>query len=411
MDYGLIGYPLGHSYSPEIHAALGDYAYTLRELKPEELPDFFARRDFRGINVTIPYKQTVIPYLDELTPAAKCIGAVNTVVNRNGRLLGDNTDLAGMLALLERLEIKDLTGKKVLIPGTGGTSRTAFHAAEKLRAGEIIRVSHTGQPGAVSYREAADNHRNAALLINTTPVGMYPHGEEQPLSLDGFDRLEAVADAVYNPLRTELVLSARERGIKAEGGLFMLAAQAVYANALFFERPVRDEMIDRSYRTLLQKKRNLVLIGMPSSGKTTVGRALAKRLGLAFADTDERILREIGMPIRDYFEKYGETAFRDAESRVIRALSDSTGTVIATGGGAVLRQENVRALKRNGLAVFLNRAPEHLMPTDDRPLSSGREQLLKLYEQRLPVYQSASDITVPNNGTADAVVNTICGVL
>ena len=409
MEYGLIGRSLLHSYSPEIHAVLGDYDYALRELSPEELPRFLASRDFKAVNVTIPYKETVMAWLDEVSPSARAIGAVNTIVNRGGKLRGDNTDLAGMLALLERLGIRDLAGKKVLILGTGGTSKTACAAAGILHAGEILRVSRSVRPDAVSYEEAVTRHRDARLIINTTPVGMFPRGEECPLSPDGFDELEALADAVYNPLRTELVLSAQERGIPSSGGLFMLAAQAVYAAGLFFDRPADSALIDRAYRAVLCRKQNIVLIGMPSSGKTTVGRALAERLGLAFADTDEIILQEIGMPIRDYFARYGEAAFRDAESRVIRELSARTGTVIATGGGAILRRENVRALKRNGRVIFLDRDPGALCATEDRPLSSRREQLLSLYEERYPRYQAAADMTVDNNGGADAAVNTICG--
>ena len=224
MNCGLIGYPLGHSYSPQIHRALADYDYRLWPLKPEELEPFLARRDFAGINVTIPYKERVIPYLDQLSDTARAIGAVNTVVNRDGKLYGDNTDLAGMLALIRRMGLV-LSGKKVLILGTGGTSKTARAAASQLGAAEVYRVSRSGRDGAVTYRQAAELHGDVACIINTTPCGMYPDLGGCPVELDSFPCLEGVVDVIYNPLRSELVLGARQRGIPAEGGLYMLAAQ------------------------------------------------------------------------------------------------------------------------------------------------------------------------------------------
>ena len=285
MICGLIGYPLGHSYSPQIHRALADYDYRLWPLKPEELEPFFARRDFAGINVTIPYKERVIPYLDQLSDTARAIGAVNTVVNRDGKLYGDNTDLAGILALIRRMGLV-LSGKKVLILGTGGTSKTARAAASQLGAAEVYRVSRSGRDGAVTYRQAEEEHRDAACIINTTPCGMYPDLGGCPVELDGFPCLEGVVDVIYNPLRSELVLGARQRGIPAEGGLYMLAAQAAYASALFRGCEATEGDIELAYRTVLHRMENIVLIGMPSSGKTTVGRLLAQRTGKEFVDTD-----------------------------------------------------------------------------------------------------------------------------
>lgn len=300
MNCGLIGYPLGHSYSCQIHHALADYDYHLWELRPEELASFLKKRGFAGINVTIPYKEQVIPYLDGLSDTARAVGAVNTVVNRDGRLLGDNTDLPGMLALIRHLGL-ELSGKKVLILGTGGTSKTARVAAMRLGAAEICRVSRSGRGDAVTYEQAAGKHGDAAFVINTTPCGMYPDLEGCPLELERFPRLEGVVDAVYNPLRSNLVLNARRRGIAAEGGLYMLAAQAVYASALFRGCEATREEIDLAYDTVLRQMENVVLIGMPSSGKTTVGRLLAQRADKEFVDTDAMVEQAAGMSIPAYF--------------------------------------------------------------------------------------------------------------
>ena len=276
MKCGLIGRKLGHSYSPRIHKVLADYDYHLWELEPEQLEAFLHGRDFVGINVTIPYKQSVIPFLDEISDRAKTIGAVNTIVNRQGRLYGDNTDFFGMTALIGRLQL-ELSGKKVLILGTGGTSRTARAAALHLGAAEVYRLSRSGREGAITYEQAAALHKDAACVINTTPCGMYPAVEDCPLDLDSFPYLEGVVDAVYNPLRTNLVLAAQKRGIAAEGGLYMLAAQAAYASALFRGCEATAAEIDLAYQTVRYQMENIVLIGMPSSGKTTVGRLLAEK--------------------------------------------------------------------------------------------------------------------------------------
>ena len=276
MTCGLIGRRLGHSYSPQIHRALADYDYKLWELEPEELETFFRHQDFTGVNVTIPYKQAVIPLLDEFSETARAIGAVNTVVRRGGKLYGDNTDFAGMAALIHRIMLS-LEGKKVLILGTGGTSKTAVAVARSLGAAEVYRLSRSGREGALTYEDAARLHADADVLINTTPGGMYPAVEGCPVALDAFPNLSGVVDAVYNPLRTNLVLQARSRGIPAEGGLYMLAAQAAYASALFRGCETSQRDIDLAYQTVRREMENIVLIGMPSSGKSTVGRALAER--------------------------------------------------------------------------------------------------------------------------------------
>lgn len=407
MQYGLIGEKLGHSFSVDIHARLGDYDYRLCSLAPHELDGFMRARDFEGINVTIPYKQAVIPYLDEVDGSAAAIGAVNTIVNRGGRLIGYNTDFYGMSRLIERIGI-DIKGKTVAILGTGGTSKTAFAVAGHMGAARVVKVSRT--PSAAEeisydrlYAEAADVH----VIINTTPVGMYPKNEGCPLELDRFTALRGVVDAVYNPLHTNLVLAARERGIPAQGGLYMLVAQGTKAAAYFFDDDSMTERTDAVYSELYGLKRNVVLIGMPGSGKSTVGGRLAELTGREMADSDEGVVSLVGTSIPEYFEGHGERAFRDRESEVIASLSQQSGMIIATGGGAVLRECNLRALRRNGLIVFIDRSVENILPTADRPLSRDREALQRRYEERYPIYLAAADIRVDGNGSVDEVADTI----
>ena len=406
MKCGLIGIKLGHSYSCQIHHAIADYSYDLWELEPEQLAPFLQKGDFAGVNVTIPYKQQVIPYLDDLSDTARAIGAVNTIVNHSGRLYGDNTDLAGMIALIRRLGL-ELHGKKVLILGTGGTSKTARAAAQQLGAAEVYRLSRSGREDAVTYEEARRLHGDAAVLINTTPCGMYPAVEDCPLDPADFPRLEGVVDAVYNPLRTNLVLAARERGIPAQGGLYMLAAQAVYAGALFRGCQAAQADIDLAYRTVLRQVENIVLIGMPSAGKTTVGQLLARRTGKKFTDTDTLAEQRIGMTIADYFRTSGEEAFRAREQETVAEVSAVGGQIIATGGGAILRRENLTALRRNGLLVFLDRPIEQLTATVDRPLASDREALRRRYEERYALYRAAADVYIKNDGSPEEAADQI----
>ena len=406
MKYGCIGEHLPHSFSKEIHAEIGSYAYELKELTPAELPAFMAAKDFQGINVTIPYKQAVIPFLDHIDETAEAIGAVNTVVNRGGELWGYNTDLFGLTRLIRRAGL-ELSGRKVLILGTGGTSRTAAYAARQLGAGQILKVSRAAKAGAVSYDEALKDHADAEIILNTTPCGMYPHPEAQPLSLKAFGSLRGVADVIYNPLRTRLILEARALGLPAEGGLYMLVAQAVRASELFLDTAYPEDLTDRVYARMLRRKENLVLIGMPGSGKTAAGRLLAEKTGLPFFDTDQLIVEKAGKPITEIFRDAGEQAFRDLESEVIRDLSLRGGIIVSTGGGAVLRPENVTALKQNGRLFWLDREPEALIPTDDRPLADTADKMKRLYAERRPVYQSAADEIIPVTGTPLQVAETV----
>ena len=356
------------------------------------------RAAFKGINVTIPYKQAVIPYLDEISEQARAIGAVNTVVNRGGKLYGYNTDYFGMKALFGHAGI-DPAGKKALILGTGGTSRTAFAVLKDLGASEVYRVSRSGRDGAITYEEAMRDHADAQILVNTTPRGMYPDLDGCPADLNCFPDLAGVIDAVYNPLRTTLVLEAQKRGIPAEGGLYMLVVQAVYAAELFTDREI------------LNSKRNIVLTGMSRAGKTTVGALLAARLGREMMDTDQMIVGREQRAITDIFATEGERYFRDAESEMIGVLAPRNGLVIATGGGANVRKENVDTLKKNGVIVFLDRPVEQILPTDDRPLANTAAKVTALYEEGYPVYLAACDVRVVNDKSAEEVTEKILSVL
>ena len=404
MEYGLIGEKLPHSFSKEIHEKLAGYEYQLKELTPAQLPVFLQKREFKGINVTIPYKQAVIPYLDEVDAKAAAIGAVNTIVNREGKLYGYNTDYDGMVALIRHAGLS-LEGKSVLILGTGGTSKTAMAVANDLGASSVQRVSRNPGEGVITYEQAQG--LPVQILINTTPAGMYPNTDGQPMDLSRFGWLEGVLDAVYNPLRTRLVLQARDNRARAQSGLYMLVAQAAAACALFLGEPLPKGLMDQVYRQIHGEKQNIVLTGMPGSGKSTVGKILAREMGREFVDCDTEIIRLAKKPIADIFAQRGEPYFRDLESQVIEQLSQRTGLVIATGGGAILRAENVRRLRQNGRLYFLDRPVESICPSDDRPLSRDRQALQQRYEERYTRYNVTADIRIPVNGAADQVVAAI----
>ncbi len=400
MQYGLIGEHLGHSYSVPIHRLITGEDYELREIAPEDLGAFMTRKEFRAINVTIPYKQDVIPYLDEISDTAREIGAVNTIVNRDGHLYGTNTDAAGLQVLIIRV-CPDIRGRKTLVLGTGGTSKTAVYTAKAMGADPVIRVSRSARDGAVTYEEALRDHRDAEILINTTPCGMFPAAEDMPVNIDGFPELRGVVDVIYNPLRTKLVLAAMRRGIPAEGGLYMLAAQAVRAAEVFRRIRYDEGLTERIYRRMVRDKENIVLTGMPGSGKSAVSSILGARTGREVIDTDRMIVEKAGMEITEIFRRYGEKHFRDLETEVIREAAARAGVIISTGGGAVLREENVDALRRNGRLVWLDRKPEDLVPTDDRPLADSREKMAALYAAREPIYRATADERIAVTGSAE----------
>ena len=472
MEYGLIGMPLGHSFSQEIHESLGWYHYQLHPLEATDFPTFMEARAFRGINVTIPYKQDVIPYLDQIDPLAAEIGAVNCVVNRGGKLYGYNTDLAGMQALAEKLEL-DLRDKKVLICGTGGTSKTARAFARTAGARQVIRLSRTAKTSAtapseayadvITYAQAYINHTDAQIIINTTPCGMFPNNGEWAINIAAFPQLEGVLDVVYNPLDTAIVQQARALGLPAEGGLYMLVAQAVAAAQHFIDAedgaavvaaqpPVTDApnanvaatdsaaaaapttsataatstataapaaaalpasaeemhaLCNRVFTQLERKKRNIVLVGMPGCGKTTVGALLAEETGRTFIDTDQLICDLLGKTPGQIIESEGEGVFRAIESKAVAQAGKNTSCVISTGGGAILRDENVAALRQNGVIYFVDRPVDQLPPTNDRPLSNSAEKLVQLYDERYPRYVACADFTIPVNGGAAHVAQII----
>ena len=411
MEYGLIGEKLGHSFSREIHNLLASYTYDLKELPKNELDTFMKSRNFKGVNVTIPYKESVIPYLDEIDEAAKAIGAVNTIVNREGRLIGYNTDFYGMRELLLSRSIR-IEKRFVAVLGTGGTSKTACAVAKSLGASRIVRVSRNPHSdGDISYDELEAIKTDIQIIINTTPVGMYPNENCAPLDIDGFSALEGVVDAIYNPLRTKLISDARARQIRAAGGLYMLVAQAARAAELFTGDCNMMQKNEKAYCSILKNKQNIVLVGMPGSGKSTLGRMLAKKTGKAFYDSDSEIEKQTGMCIPDYFSKYGEDGFRAIETDVIKRLSLLGGIVIATGGGAVIRSENIDSLAKNGIIVYLDRQISDIKITSNRPLTRSVDDLKKKYYERHEMYEKSADITVMVKGSEKSTLSTLINAL
>ena len=411
MEYGLIGEKLGHSFSREIHNLLASYTYDLKELPKNELDTFMKSRNFKGVNVTIPYKESVIPYLDEIDEAAKAIGAVNTIVNREGRLIGYNTDFYGMRELLLSRSIR-IEKRFVAVLGTGGTSKTACAVAKSLGASRIVRVSRNPHSdGDISYDELEAIKTDIQIIINTTPVGMYPNENCAPLDIDGFSALEGVVDAIYNPLRTKLISDACARQIRAAGGLYMLAAQAARAAELFTGDCNMMQKTEKAYCSILKNKQNIVLVGMPGSGKSTLGRMLAKKTGKAFYDSDSEIEKQTGMCIPDYFSKYGEDGFRAIETDVIKRLSLLGGIVIATGGGAVIRSENIDSLAKNGIIVYLDRPISDIKITSNRPLTRSVDDLKKKYYERHEMYEKSADITVMVKGSEKSTLSTLINAL
>ena len=383
MKYGLIGRKLTHSLSPLIHSKTGAVPYELKEIEPEYIEQFFKERDFDAINVTIPYKKDAYRACDELSELAQRIGSVNTVVKReDGTLYGDNTDYYGLRCIFEKNGI-DPKGKKALILGTGGSSLAARAVLEDLGADKIINVSRSGED---NYSNL-ERHKDASVIVNTTPVGMYPDKiKDSPLDLAVFPHLEGVVDLIYNPLNTKLVLQARSLGVKADGGITMLIRQGFRAAERFLNVTYTEEQMQKAENEIISEIENIVLVGMPGCGKSTVGKALASKLGKKFLDTDELVEKKYGKRIPQIFEEKGEEYFRDLESEAVFEASIQSGAVIATGGGAVLREENRRYLSQNGKIVFLNRDITKLS-TNGRPLSKNAEALEEMFKIRLPLYR------------------------
>lgn len=401
MVYGLLGRTLRHSYSPQIHALLGDYEYRLFEVEPQDLEAFLKKREFGGINVTIPYKKDVLPYLSGISDNAKRIGAVNTIiVKEDGGLYGDNTDYDGFLCLVQKSGFQ-VKGKKALVLGTGGASLPISAVLSDLGAREVVFISRSGEN---NYQNLS-RHADTDLIVNTTPVGMYPNNLKAPLSLSEFPNLSGVLDIVYNPQKTKLILDAERLGIPAYSGLLMLVAQGKRAAELFLGHDIPDSETDRIFKKLSTEMQNIVLVGMPGCGKTTVGKALAEQLNRPFFDADEEILKRTGKSAEAWIEACGEAVFRQKETEVLESLCKQSGTVIATGGGAVTVPENADILRQNSIVFFINRDVSAL-PVEGRPLSKATA-LSEMYEVRLPMYRSVCDYEIAADGSVEAVVRRI----
>lgn len=392
MKCCLIGESLGHSYSKLIHDKAGLYSYDLKELKKSELEAFVKSRAYDGYNVTIPYKQAIIPFLDELDATARVAQAVNTVCLRKGKAVGYNTDILGMRYMLDRSGIS-LTGKNVMILGSGGTGKTAYALAEMMKAASVTVVSRRGE---VNYSNCYENS-DVQIVINTTPVGMYPYTDISIFDPAKFPHLEAVADVIYNPLRTRLIIDAAKCGVKTATGLSMLVAQAKYSMDLFMGRRYDDHLIHKIYDPLLRRVTNIVLIGMPGSGKSSIGKAIARREGKKFIDLDAVVSQNAGMSIPEIFASSGEAAFRALERKAVEEMSKENGAVISTGGGVVLNQANYYSLKQNGRIYFIDRDNDCLA-TRGRPLSQNSTAIEEMGKKRLPLYREFADVTIKNDG-------------
>ena len=394
MKTGLLGRRLSHSYSPQIHAYLGDYPYTLFEREPEAVEAFLREGDFTAINVTIPYKKTVMPYCT-LTQTAKYMGSVNTIIRQpDGNLLGHNTDYFGFTSMVKKSGL-DVRGKKCLVLGSGGASVTAVAVLKEMGA-EVIVISRSGED---NY-ENLFRHADAAVICNCTPVGMYPNNGISPVDLNLFPKLEGVLDMIYNPARTQLLMDAAERGLVAENGLWMLVAQAKEAAEWFLNKKRSDALIQHVYSKMRQQMENIVLIGMPGCGKSTVGKLLAEKLGKTFVDADEELVKTFGLDIPAIFAAEGEAGFRDKETEILSRLGKRSGLVIATGGGCVTRADNYPLLHQNGTLFWLQRDLQ-LLPREGRPLSQAGK-MEDMYRVRKPLYEAFADYRIRNERTPEA---------
>lgn len=413
MKYGLIGEHLGHSFSKQIQTRIAeienvkDYDYQLVELDKEEFKEFMEKKDFKGINVTIPYKKDVIPYLDEMDESAKAIGAVNTIINVDGKLKGYNTDFGGFLYMVKAHDVH-MEGKKVLIIGNGGACAAVKAVCKHENAKDIVIVSRSANRGAISYDEMYTSHLDADIVVNTSPVGMFPNIVNAPIDVSWFHKLECVLDVVYNPILTRLCFEAQEADIKRVIGLEMLIAQAKYAFEIFENMSFDDSIIDEIKKEMLKDRCNIVLIGMPSAGKTTIGKMLEEKLGKEFFDLDDMIIAKAGKSIPEIFQESGETGFRAIETEVAIEASKMNNKIIATGGGVVKHKVNMDFLRLNGITIFIDRDIDKLISSDpNRPLSSSKQALQQMYKERYPLYQKYATYVAVNNANIDETVDDI----
>lgn len=409
MKYGLIGEHLSHSFSKEIHQLLGNNEYEIHEIAKDELDSFLKQKDFLGINVTIPYKQTVIDYLDVIDDAALKIGAVNTIVNKNGKLYGYNTDFYGLKNLIELNEIQ-IENTNVYILGTGGTSKTAHAVCEALNAKKIVHVSSKLNTQCISYDELY-NQKDVDIIINTTFIGMFPNNDDQIIDLSKFDHIQGVVDVIYNPIQTSLIQQANSFNIKSSGGLLMLVSQAIVAHEYFFDTKVNQNILEKIYKTIVKNKQNIVLIGMPASGKTTIANFLKEQLNREVIDADDYLVKKYNKAIPDIFKDEGEKIFREYETEVIKELSQKNNIIISTGGGCILNPLNIKRLKQNGILYFIDRDLNLLIPSDDRPTANNKEAIVKRYNERIDLYHRYCDIRISNSSTIEDSINQIMETL
>lgn len=421
MKYGLIGEHLGHSFSKQIQTRIAeienvkDYDYQLVELDKEEFKEFMEKKDFKGINVTIPYKKDVIPYLDEMDESAKAIGAVNTIINVDGKLKGYNTDFGGFLYMVKAHNVH-MEGKKVLIIGNGGACAAVKAVCKHENAKDIVIVSRSANRGAIGYDEMYTSHLDADIVVNTSPVGMFPNIANAPIDVSWFHKLECVLDVVYNPILTRLCFEAQEADIKRVIGLEMLIAQAKYTFEIFENMSFDDSIIDEIKKEMLKDRCNIVLIGMPSAGKTTIGKMLEEKLGKEFFDLDDMIIAKAGKSIPEIFQESGEAGFRAIETEVAIEASKMNNKIIATGGGVVKHKVNMDFLRLNGITIFIDRDIDKLISSDpNRPLSSSKQALQQMYKERYPLYQKYAAYIAVNNAnveeTVDDIVNAYHSIL
>lgn len=398
--FGLLGKRLAHSYSPQIHSYIGDYEYKLYERSEDELGDFLEKGDFAGLNVTVPYKKAVIPFCSELSDRARKIGSVNTLVRRNGGLYGDNTDYCGFLYMVKKSGV-DVAGKKAIVLGSGGASLTVCAVLKDLGAESVTVISRSSEDNYGNIKR----HFDAEIIVNTTPVGMYPKTGESVISLESFKGCKCVYDIVYNPARTQLLLDAERLGIKNENGLSMLVAQATAAAEVFLDKKIDSRKNEEILKIMQPQMQNIILIGMPGCGKSTVGKALAKELDRKFVDIDKEIQSRTGKTIPKIFEESGEEGFRKAETEVTADICKASGLVIATGGGCVTRNENYPLMHQNGRIFWIKRDLKAL-PVDGRPLSQ-KTDLEEMYKKRRPLYESFADEIVSSRETPELTAKAI----
>lgn len=414
-EFGLVGYPLKHSFSKELHKYFGNYEYDIFELDEKKLEEFFLKKEFKGVNITIPYKKKVFDYVDIIDEKAKKIGAINTVVNVENKLYGYNTDFLGFYAMLKKYCI-EIKGKNVLIIGNGGTSKTAEYVVREMKAKEVYFLSRKKEKKEKFFTyENIYGKKDIKVIINTTPVGMYNY-EEENINIESFD-LEAVVDVIYNPLKTKMIVKAENKNLKIATGLYMLVAQGFFASELFFRNKIdyefekNKEKVDKIYNEILSQKLNIVLIGMPTCGKSTIGKFLSEDIDRKFIDTDSIIEEREKMKTGDYINKYGENAFRNLEEKVIREVSEKKGAIISTGGGVILREKNIINLKKNGYLFFINKNIENLDASPDRPFTKTIDKLKQIYEERLPIYKKSANYIIDGNKEIKDIANDIKKIL